>query len=215
MATAEQVTQELQLLRAQTIEMVTRIQNLEENKQDLIIEVSRLGGQLAELNNRSNKEKDPKNLTMSKELSNITTYDGRAEEFEHWLLKMRNWLESEDKDFVIILKDIEDEDDDINNEWMDNYAPGSMDGDKVTWMNQQLYHILAQKTTNSPLQTIKNLGDEAKYRGAAAWSKIVRTGKGRNANRALVLTGKVHNPKRVEKYQEVLPAFESWESYVK
>ena len=36
---------------------------------------------------------------------------------------------------------LEDEDDDINNEWMDNYAPGSMDGDKVTWMNQQLYHF--------------------------------------------------------------------------
>ena len=52
-------------------------------------------------------------------------------------------------------------------------------------------------------------------RGAAAWSKIVKAGKGRNADRALILTGKIHNPKRVDKYSEVLPAFESWESYVK
>ena len=52
-------------------------------------------------------------------------------------------------------------------------------------------------------------------RGAAAWSKIVKAGKGRNANRALILTGKIHNRKRADKYSEVLPAFESWESYVK
>ena len=31
----------------------------------------------------------------------------------------------------------------------------------------------------------------------------------------LVLTGKIHNPKRVDKCSEVLPVFESWESYVK
>ena len=43
----------------------------------------------------------------------------------------------------------------------------------------------------------------------------MKTGKGRNATRALVLTSKVHNPKRVDKFSEVLPSFENWECYVK
>ena len=52
-------------------------------------------------------------------------------------------------------------------------------------------------------------------RGAAAWVKLVKAGKGRNANHALILTGKIHNPKRVDKYSEVLPVFDGWESHVK
>ena len=63
------------------------------------------------------------------------------------------------------------------------------------------------------MQTVKNFEDDVECRGAAAWSKIVKAGKGRNANRALILTGKIHNPKRVDKYSEVLPAFERWERH--
>ena len=74
--------------------------------------------------------------------------------------------------------------------------------------------FLGQKTSGNPLQTVKNLEEDVECRGAAAWSKIVKAGKGRNANRAMILIGKIHNPKRVDKYSEVLPAFESWESYV-
>ena len=43
----------------------------------------------------------------------------------------------------------------------------------------------------------------------------MKVGKGRNANRALILTALMHNPRRVDKYSEVLPAFERWESDVK
>lgn len=194
--TAEQVTQELQLLRAQMTEVMTRVHALEVTNRT-----------------QTKENKENKNLIMSKGLSGIQTYDGRADEFEDWIFKMRNWLESEDKDFGQFLKEIEAEDDEIDNEWVQKYDAIDAEKAKVSWMNQQLYHILAQKTSNSPLQTVKNLGDEMPCRGAAAWSNIVKVGRGRNTNRALVLTGKVHNPKRVEKFQDVLPAFEKWESY--
>ena len=43
----------------------------------------------------------------------------------------------------------------------------------------------------------------------------MKTGKGRSASRALALTSKVHNPKRVDKFSEILQSFENSECYVK
>ena len=52
-------------------------------------------------------------------------------------------------------------------------------------------------------------------RVAAASAKIAKAGKGSRRSRVLTFAGNVHNPKRVDKYSEVLPAVESWESCVK
>ena len=163
----------------------------------------------------SSKQKVPKSVLTSKGVSEVPTYDGRAETFEDWLFKVKNYLESEDSDFCAFLNDIEDYDEEVTREWMRSYKPDDIETNKVEWLNRQLYLFLAQKTSGNPLQTVKNLEEDVECRGAAAWAQIVKAGKGRNANRALILTGKIHNPKRVDKYSEVLPAFESWESYVK
>ena len=103
----------------------------------------------------------------------------------------------------------------MNREWMRSYKPDDVDSNKMEWLSRQSYLLLSQKTSGNPLHTVKNLEEDVECRGAAAWATIVKAGNGRNANRALILTGKIHNPKRVDKYSEVLPAFESWESCVK
>lgn len=64
------------------------------------------------------------------------------------------------------------------------------------WMNNQLYQILAQKMMVNPLHTVKNMADKVRFRGAGAWSRILETGEGRKENPAMILTQKVHNPKR-------------------
>ena len=72
---------------------------------------------------------------------------------------------------------VEDLDQEPDEGDLDDFAKSyTIDEDQVKWMNSQLYHILAQKTSNSPLQTVKNLGEELVCRGASAWSKIEVTG---------------------------------------
>ena len=212
MATVEQMTSEITILRTQLNDVLSRVQSLEGQQVTLFAQIGTVSGQLSEM---SSKQKVPKSVLTSKGVSDVPTYDGRAETFEDWLFKVKNYLESEDSDFCAFLNDIEDYDEEVNREWMRSYKPDDIETNKVEWLNRQLYLSLAQKTSGNPLQTVKNLEEDVECRGAAAWAKIVKAGKGRNANRALILTGKIHNPKRVDKYSEVLPAFESWESYVK
>ena len=176
----------------------------------MFAQIGTMSGQLSEM---SSNKKVSNSVLTSKGVSDVPTYDGRAETFEDWLFKVKNYLESEDSDFCAFLIDIEDYDDEVNREWMRSYQPDDIETNKMECLNRRLYLFLAQKTSGNPLQTVKNLEDDVECRGAAAWSKIVKAGKGRNANRALILTGKIHNPKRVDKYSEVLPAFESWERH--
>ena len=212
MATVEQMTSEITILRTQLNDVLSRVQSLEGQQVTLFAQIGTVSGQLSEM---SSKQKVPKSVLTSKGVSDVPTYDGRAETFEDWLFKVKNYLESEDSDFCAFLNDIEDYEEEVNREWMRSYKPDDIETNKVEWMIRQLYLFLAQKTSGNPLQTVKNLEKDVECRGAAAWAKIEKVGKGRNANRALIPTGKIHNPKRVEKYSEVLPALESWESNVK
>ena len=212
MATVEQMTSEITILRTQLNDVLSRVQSLEGQQVTLFAQIGTVSGQLSEM---SSKQKVPKSVLTSKGVSDVPTYDGRAETFEDWLFKVKNYFESEDSDFCAFLNDIEDYDEEVTREWMRSYKPDDIETNKVEWLNRQLYLFLAQKTSGNPLQTVKNLEEDVECRGAAAWAKIVKAGKGRNANRALIVTGKIYNPKRVDKYSEVLPAFESWESYVK
>lgn len=85
----------------------------------------------------------------------------------------------------------------------------------VERMNNQLYQILARKMSGNPLQTVKNIADTVGYPGARAWARILETGQGRNENLAMIFTQKVRKPKRIHKFNKVMPAFEVWESYAK
>ena len=94
---------------------------------------------------------------------------------------MNTYFESEDEDFCIFVKDIEDHDDEVNRAWMDSYRPEGISSKKIVWSNRQLYLLLAEKTIGNPLQRVNSLEEDATRRGAAAWANIVNAGKGRNA----------------------------------
>ena len=74
----------------------------------------------------------------------------------------------------------------------------------VTWMNPQLFNVLAQKTGGNPFQAAKNMSEEEGWCGAGAWVKLLRAYKGKNASKSQRLTERVHDIKRVSSY---LPAW--------
>ena len=64
---------------------------------------------------------------------------------------------------------------------------------------------------DNPLQTVKNVADEEDVRGIAAWVKLLRSFKRKNATRSQQLADRVHNIKWVSSYGDVLPRMEKWE----
>ena len=112
-----------------------------------------MSGQPSEM---SSKQKAPKSVLTSKGLSDVPTYDGRAEMFEALLFKAKNYLEPEDSDSCTFLNDIEDQDDGVNREWMRSYKPDDIESNKIGWLNLQLFLFLVQKASGTTLQTVMN-----------------------------------------------------------
>ena len=144
MATVEQMTSEITILRTQLNDVLSRVQSLEGQQATLFAQVGTMSGQLSEI---SSKQKVPKSVLTLKGVSDVPTYDGRAETFEDWLFQVKNYLESEDSDFCAFLNDIEDYDDEVNREWMRSCKPDDIEKNKMEWLNRQLYLFLAKKTS--------------------------------------------------------------------
>ena len=101
----------------------------------MFAQIGTMSGQLSEM---SSNKKVSKSVLTSKGVSDVPTYDGRAETFEDWLFKVKNYLESEDSDFCAFLIDIEDHDDEVNREWMRSYQPDNIETNKMEWLNRRL-----------------------------------------------------------------------------
>ena len=105
-----------------------------------------------------------------------------------------------------------DEEDFRENEEARDFGGNTAD---VVWMNQQLYHILAQKTKENPFQTAKNMADDEGCSGAGAWVKLLRGDKGKNASRSQRLTERVHDIKRGRLHSKVFLRMEKCEAALK
>ena len=81
----------------------------------------------------SSKTKGPNSVLISRGVSNVPIYDGRAETFEDSLFKVKNCIESEDDDSSFFFKEIEDHDDELSHEWMRSCSPGDIRSDKIGW----------------------------------------------------------------------------------
>ena len=80
------------------------------------------------------------------------------EEYQNWQYKVRIFLNSECSLITRSLTFLESSDREIDVEDVQDYAtsedfPGQTA--VVTWMNQQLFNVLAQNTRGTPLQTVK------------------------------------------------------------
>ena len=84
MATVEQMTSEITLLWTQLNDVVSRVQGLEGQQVTLFAQIAAMSGQPSEM---SSKQKAPKSVLTSKGLSDVPTYDWRAEMFEALLVQ--------------------------------------------------------------------------------------------------------------------------------
>ena len=142
MATVEQMSSEITILRTQLNDVLSRVQSLEGQQANCFAQIGTMSGQHSEM---SSKQKVPKSVLTSKGVSDVPTCDGRAETFEDWLFKVKNYLESEDSDFCAFLNDIEDYDDEVNREWMRSYKSDDIETNKMEWLNRQLCFFLGPK----------------------------------------------------------------------
>ena len=75
MATVEQMTSEITILRTQLNDILSRVQSLEGQQVTLFAQIGTVSSQLSEM---SSKQKVPKSVLTSKGVSDVPTYDGRA-----------------------------------------------------------------------------------------------------------------------------------------
>ena len=168
--------------------------------------------------NISNETKRRLNITTYKGFSDVPVFSGTHDEYEDWSFKLRTFLSTEEKWFGILLKTVESLDREVKDYDIDDFvqnSPPEVTTELADWMNTQLYNVLTLKTKDNPLQTVKNVADEEDVRGIAAWVKLLRSYKGKNANRSQQLAERVHNIKRVISYGDVLPRMEKWEASLK
>ena len=103
------------------------------------------------------------NIAWSKGCSDIPIFGGEYEEYEAWQYKVRIFLNFEYSLIPRFVTFLESLDREIDVEDVQDYAttedfPGRPAD--VTWMSQQLFNVLAQKTSGDPFQTVKNTSEE-------------------------------------------------------
>ena len=99
------------------------------------------------------RETQSANIAGSKGCDDTPIFGGEYEEYEDWQYNVRIFLISECSLFARFLAFLERLDHEIDSEDVEDYAtsedfPGRTAD--VTWMNRQLFNVLAQKTRRNP-----------------------------------------------------------------
>ena len=81
----------------------------------------------------------------------------------------------------------------------------------MDWLNSELYALLAIKTSDTALASIKSLA-EAEVKGIIGWQRLEREARGYHGHRVALLTESVTHPERVLKVTDLPQAFYRWES---
>ena len=81
----------------------------------------------------------------------------------------------------------------------------------MDWFNSELYALLAIKTSDTVLSSIKSL-EEAEVKGIIGWQRMEREAPGYHRHRVALLTESVTHPERVLKVTDLLQAFYRWET---
>ena len=82
------------------------------------------------------------------------------------------------------------------------------------WLNSGLYALLAIKTANGAMASIKSL-EEVEVKGNIGWQRLEREARGYHRRRVGLLTESVTHPERVLKVTDLPQAFYRWESRLK
>ena len=76
----------------------------------------------------------------------------------------------------------------------------------LEWLNWELYALLAIKTSDTAMASIKSL-EEVEAKGIIGWQRLEREARGYHRHRVAVLTESVTHPERVLKVTDLQQAF--------
>ena len=96
-------------------------------------------------------------------------------------VQSQNFLEFRVLPIPKLLTHLQSVDREIDLEDVQDYAASSDFAGRtaeLTWMNQQLFNVLAQKTRGNLFQTVKKMSEDEGCCGAGAWVKLLRAYKG-------------------------------------
>ena len=84
----------------------------------------------------------------------------------------------------------------------------------VDWLDSELYALLAIKTSDTAVASIKSL-EEVEVKGIMGWQRLEREARGYHRHRVALLAVSVTHPERVLKVTYLPQAFYRWESSLK
>ena len=153
-------------------------------------------------------------ITDQKGFNTVPNYTGKPGEHEDWAFKFKDFLENVDSRYIELLELIKTDLDDVTNAESARERMATWDVDGIDWLDDQLYHALAQKVQGTTLATVKNLQREKGVRGTVAWRRLNQDALGQNQVRTHELSKRVLQPSRVRDFASLLPAFEQWEMWL-
>ena len=144
--------------------------------------------------------KDP--LTSRRSFLAVPKFSGKQEDWDDWYFRMKRFLEDEPgfQEFIKATEDLVEE-----------MKPTDSMSDSYSWMNGQLYNVLAMNVEGSAFAIVKSLADAPEVRGVNAWMRLMREYKGVTGQRLAGLVGRIFKPTRASKYNETNQAIVSWE----
>ena len=85
----------------------------------------------------------------------------------------------------------------------------------VQELNEELYELLAAKTSGTALQTVKGVEQETDCHGFKVWQRFEKDGRGYQLQRTSVLTKLVITPRQVSSITDLPSAYYQWQGHVR
>ena len=172
----------------------------------------------AELTFLKSQLKDHKdNLTSKRSFQNVPNYPGKPEQYQEWHFKMVTFLGEVEgwRDLLIEIEKLTLEPTVHELKEIQHKMTEKIPKFDMKNYNRELYTVLCMNLTDKALVGIQNLSGDTDKNGFVGWWKLAMECNAMTSQKLQGLNGKIHSPKRVKKYSEVLSAIDEWEKYLK
>ena len=158
----------------------------------------------------------PRQVTEGGCLQALTKYTGNHSEHHDWSFSARRVLTRADARFAGLLQWTSMRMRSRRAMCSSNRRTTDLSSTDVDWLNSELYALLAIKTSDTAMASIKSLEEvEVEVKGIIGWQRSERVARGFHRHRVALLTESVTHPDRVLKVTDLPQAFYRWESSLK
>ena len=167
--------------------------------QQLINKISELETRMVTLHSHAETQQEQIRVTEGGAFKALTRYTLNPSEYHDWAFSARRVLSRADERFGGLLQWISGQIDEIKESDVLEYRRTTdLSTNDMEWLNLEMYALLAIKTSDTALASIKSL-EEAEVRGIVGWQRLEREARGYHRHRVALLTESVTHPERVQK----------------